>query len=202
MYIQGMAQDTAKSVPASLFYDDSRKYSVGELQLHLILEEQHAIDATVTEHPVQDGSVISDHISVALREGSLRGLVSNHAIALSTSDGKRREWRTNYALAAWNTLRDIADRKELVTVVTVLETYRDVAITHVGTMRDGGTGDALEFDIRFKQVRRVRLTEDVITASVSPESMDSDIDRVVAADIDSGHVTADGREYSFKGQEN
>lgn len=202
MYIQGMAQDTAQSVPASLFYDAGRKYSVGELQLHLILEEQHAIDATVTEHPVQDGSVISDHISVALREGSLRGLVSNHAIALSTSDGKRREWATNHALAAWNMLRDIAERKELVTVVTVLETYRDVAITHVGTMKDGSTGDALEFDVRFKQVRRVRLTEDVITASVSPESMDSDIDRVVAADIDSGYVTADGREYSFKGQEN
>lgn len=180
-YILGMAD----RIPASLFYDASRAYSVGELKLHLILEERHAVDVSVTEHPVQDGSVISDHATVALREGSLRALVTNSSIR-----GDEGMPNVNKALRAWERLKSIAEDMQPVTIVTVMETYTDVIVTHVGAMRDGDSGDGQEFDVTFKQVKRVRLKEDEITAVVSPKDMGTATNRRIAPNVDSGQITA------------
>lgn len=188
-----MAQN--ETIAASLFYDSGKQYTVGELKLHLILEEKHSVEAVVTEHPVQDGSVVSDHIALKLREGSLKGLVTNHPIQESYDRhvAGMSDRPQNYALDAWSKLKEIATKCELVTIVTVLETYKDVAVTYVGTGRDGTTGDAQEFEIKFKQVRIVRLKEDKITAQVQPSSMDSDIDRITGMEVHSGQVSTKPR---------
>ena len=175
-------------------------YSVGAVELDLILDESHSKNAQVTENPLQDGRAVSDGIYLELREGSLTGLVSNHSIKHSvppdrqTAEGlldKAENYQLeNRAKQAWEDLKSLMDSKQLVTIVTSLEVYDNVAITSIETERDGDSGDALEIKVGFKQVQKVQLREDKVTAQVQPENMDSDINRLAAVGTNSGQQVA------------
>ncbi len=185
------------TVPVSLFYR-ADGWSVGEISLDLILTETHSLNAVVTQHPVQDGSTISDHITILPRSGTMRVLVSN--FSLSTAEGDvRADWDEIYdqgeaaqkslpnrAEDAWEKLKDLVKTRELVKVVTSLEVYEDVALTRVETTRDGDTGDALEIDIDYEQVTKVKLKETKVTAQVQPRDMKSTINQKSAVQVNSG----------------
>lgn len=178
-----------------LFYR-KEGYSVGAVELDLILDEQHSKDARVTENPLQDGRAISDGIFLELRDGELTGLVSNHSIKHSTPPDVQSaeallEQANNFELEnrarqAWEDLKGVMDRKELVTIVTALEVYENVAITRIETERNGDTGDALEIKISFRQVQTVKLREDKVSLAVQPENMDSSINRASSVNTDNG----------------
>ena len=185
------------AVPVSLFYR-ADGWSVGEISLDLILTETHSLNAVVTQHPVQDGSTISDHITILPRSGTMRVLVSN--FSLSTAEGDARAaWDEIYsqgeaaqktlpnrAEEAWKKLKDLVKTRELVKVVTSLEVYEDVALTRVETTRDGDTGDALEIDIDYEQVTKVKLKETKVTIQVQPRDMKSTINQKSAVQVTSG----------------
>lgn len=185
------------TVPVSLFYR-ADGWSVGEISLDLILTETHSLNAVVTQHPVQDGSTISDHITILPRSGTMRVLVSN--FSLSTAEGDARAaWDEIYAQGeaaqktlpnraeeAWKKLKDLVKTRELVKVVTSLEVYEDVALTRVETTRDGDTGDALEIDIDYEQVTKVKLKETKVTVQVQPSDMKSTINQKSAVQVNSG----------------
>lgn len=61
---------------ASLFFKDEG-YFVGSVQFDLILSENHSLEAQVTEHPIENGATVADHIRELPRKGSLSGLVTN-----------------------------------------------------------------------------------------------------------------------------
>lgn len=175
-------------------------YSVGEVDLDLILNEEHSQNAEVTENPLQDGRAVSDGIFLELRNGTLTGLVSNHSIKhatppdvqdsqslLETAEGFELE---NRARQAWEALKEVQAKRELVTIVTSLEVYQDVAITSLQTSRDGDTGDALEIQIGFRQVKKVQLKEDSVSAQVQPKDMESDDNRSAAVGTNVGQKVA------------
>lgn len=185
------------AVPVSLFYR-ADGWSVGEISLDLILTEGHSLNAAVTQHPVQDGSTISDHITILPRSGTMRVLISN--FSLSTAEGDEKAgWQEIYeqgeaaqknlpnrAADAWEKLKDLVKKRELVKAVTSLEVYEDVALTRVETTRDGETGDALEIDIDYEQVTKVKLKETKVTAQVQPRDMKSTINQKSAVQVNSG----------------
>ena len=185
------------TVPVSLFYR-ADGWSVGEISLDLILTETHSLNAVVTQHPVQDGSTISDHITILPRSGTMRVLVSNFSLSTAKGDA-RADWDEIYdqgeaaqkslpnrAEEAWKKLKDLVKKRELVKVVTSLEVYEDVALTRVETTRDGDTGDALEIDIDYEQVTKVKLKETKVTAQVQPRDMKSTINQKSAVQVNSG----------------
>lgn len=182
-----------------LFYRQDG-YHVGAVEIDLILDERHEKNAVVTENPLQDGRAVSDGIYNELREGSLTALVSNHSlkhveeVSEQTADAlfdlAKRQPLKNRAAQAWEDLKAIMDRRELVTIVCALEVYDDVAITHVGALRDSESGDAQEFEITFRQVQKVQLREDKVTAQVQPADMNSDINRKAAVGTSSGQQVA------------
>ena len=185
------------TVPVSLFYR-ADGWSVGEISLDLILTETHSLNAVVTQHPVQDGSTISDHITILPRSGTMRVLVSNFSLSAAKGDD-RADWDEIYdqgeaaqkslpnrAEEAWKKLKDLVKKRELVKVVTSLEVYEDVALTRVETTRDGDTGDALEIDIDYEQVTKVKLKETKVTAQVQPRDMKSTINQKSAVQVNSG----------------
>lgn len=64
---------------SSLFYKVAG-YFVGSIKFDLLLNESHSLESTVTEHQVENGATVSDHIHQMPRKGSLIGLVTNHPI--------------------------------------------------------------------------------------------------------------------------
>lgn len=65
--------------PTSLFYRTSG-YFVDSIQFDLIVSEDHSIESTVTEHPVENGATVNDHVRNLPRKGSLTGLVTNYPL--------------------------------------------------------------------------------------------------------------------------
>lgn len=171
-------------------------YSVGAVELDLILDESHSKTAVVTENPLQEGRAISDGIYLELRDGTLTGLVSNHSVKHATPpdiqnaeallEQAESAVLENRAARAWDELKGIMDARQTVTIVTALEVYDNVAITHIETERDGDTGDALAIQVSFRQVMTVQLREDRVTAQVQPENMDTDINRLSAVGTNGG----------------
>ena len=143
-------------------------------------------------------STISDHITILPRSGTMRVLVSNFSLSTAKGDD-RADWDEIYdqgeaaqkslpnrAEEAWKKLKDLVKKRELVKVVTSLEVYEDVALTRVETTRDGDTGDALEIDIDYEQVTKVKLKETKVTAQVQPRDMKSTINQKSAVQVNSG----------------
>jgi len=65
--------------PTSLFYRTSG-YFVDSIQFDLIVSEDHSLEASVTEHPVENGATVNDHVRSLPRKGSLTGLVTNYPL--------------------------------------------------------------------------------------------------------------------------
>lgn len=186
--------DQYKVVRSSLFFEPNKKYglaaqnsdaSILSVQFGIILSESHTLENTISLHPIEDGSPITDHIQNELRKGSLRCLISNHSIVRGFApqpppdknswDGigklNRPNWKQkNVALQGWNLLEALWEAKQLVTIVTVMKTYSNVAIKSIGTQRDGDTGDALEFTLAFQEVSTVKLGTKEITIRVNPKT--------------------------------
>ena len=200
--IFGDRLDIKSLIPTSLFYP-KEGYSVGEIDIDLILDENHSKHAVVTENPLQDGRAVSDGIYLQLREGSLNALVSNHSLkhVQKIDDEKQNaetlmnmaQWKDqlkNRARDAWNDLKDLMDKKQPVKIVTSLETYDNVVITDIETSRDGETGEALEIMINFRQIQTVSLMETVVSGPVQPKDMKSGINRSAAVGVNHGQKVA------------
>ena len=200
--IFGDRLDIKSLIPTSLFYP-KEGYSVGEIDIDLILDENHSKHAVVTENPLQDGRAVSDGIYLQLREGSLNALVSNHSLkhVQKIDDEKQNaetlmnmaQWKDqlkNRARDAWNDLKDLMDKKQPVKIVTSLETYDNVVITDIETSRDGETGEALEIMINFRQIQTVSLMETVVSGPVQPKDMKSGINRSAAVGVNNGQKVA------------
>lgn len=69
----------AKRKTSCLFFKEEG-YFVGSVVFDLILSEEHSLEAEVTQHPVENGATISDHIRNLPRKGSLTGFVTNHPL--------------------------------------------------------------------------------------------------------------------------
>lgn len=120
------------------------------------LAETHAGDVEVTDHPVEQGANISDHLRPKPRTLSVHGFISNTPVI----DGAKVTApflpdQPGPAQEAYAALRDARLSGRLVQVVTSLETYENMAITGISVPRDHATSQALEFTINFKEVRVV-----------------------------------------------
>lgn len=52
-----------------------------------VIEESHSSDLDISSHPIEDGSIISDHAVLSQRTVSIIGMVSNHNIKKALSGG-------------------------------------------------------------------------------------------------------------------
>jgi hypothetical protein len=174
-----------KTIPVSLFYRVYDKpYAVGDVRFDLVLSEAHSLTSNISEHPVEEGATISDHIQQNLRSGKLRGLVSNYSIQAEGGDGE-----TNRAMNAWLLFQNLWKSRQLVTIVTTLEVYENVAVVNVSTNRDDSTGDSLEFDVDFRQVKMAALQEVTVSATVKPVDMTTNQRKKSATKVKKGRVT-------------
>lgn len=188
---------------ASLFFKDEG-YFVGSIQFDLILSENHSLEAQVTEHPIENGATVSDHIRDLPRKGSVSGLVTNFplkttrtlpseflekiaamgnqnylesfasqygyqkSLGPTEADFEALERPANRASDAWAAFKALMAAKAPVVISTGLEKYYDAVVTKVETSRESGTGDALEFEVEFQQIKLVMLTEVAITTTTKP----------------------------------
>lgn len=149
------------------------KMQIGELiDIDSCLEESHTMSNQVTDHPVEEGSNISDHSRpepdrVQLRcfvsntpfsDGQVKTAVRAGSISWETTAPEATENRGQNALLA---LMKMRDEGALITVVTNLKTYavsenEGMMIESITVPVTKDNFDGLEFTMSLKAVRIVK----------------------------------------------
>ncbi len=150
---------------------------IGDLALDCTVTETHTSTSTVTEHPVESGANITDHIRPDPVQLSITGIVSDTPI------GSKQVQRavsvggaTGFGRAAWAKLDSIRVSAKPVKVVTRDKIYESMALVSLSVPKEAKTGGALYFTAQFKQVRIVfnRSTRIVVAkASKSHKKQDT-----------------------------
>lgn len=174
-------KESPHPVPASLFWRDE-EFGLDELPFDLLIDESHAMRFDISDHAVENGAAVSDHVTRRLRSVTVTGLFTNHPsngvdYAQKTSDGYELAQDevdlesgelsavTNRAQANWTQLQKIASEREPVTLYTALETYVNVVITELRASRGPQDGEAVKFTMTLREVRSVALSGTSVTAT-------------------------------------
>ena len=148
----------------SLLYGKKyKKGKVGSVELDVTLREDHNYSSRVTTYPIEDGSILTDHIINDPTTLTLEGIITDTPLSILSL--------FNRSVDAFNRLIEIHEKKELVTVVTGIKTYPKMAITQLNIPRTISTGQSLKFTIELQNVLldssvRIEINEELLFGGV------------------------------------
>lgn len=129
---------------------------VSAFELDAALSIVHDYESEVTEHPVESGAAVTDHIRNKPATLKLECVVSNTPIAQAADVEKAggfRKGEPGRAEEIFATLMKLRDAQQPITVATRLKTYSNMAIASISIPQDSKTGDALRFSLTLKEIR-------------------------------------------------
>lgn len=155
----------------------------------------------VSQHPLESGTSVTDHVEQRPVELSIDGLLSNtplpRAIGSMRSRGDLLGLNRNRISTVFEWLVDIWERGTKVNVLTGLRLYKDMVITDISPNRQGGarsdSRNALRLTIRLQEIKEVSATlvqidPDIFAESVRSSATDEN-DQGSSGDIDDTRPT-------------
>lgn len=139
-------------------YDQKTDGTKGNIILVLdaSLSETHAQDAEATDHPVEQGANITDHVRPKPQMLTIEGFVSNTpVIDARTAKVQFLPDQPGPAEAAHQILKNRLQAGSLHTVQTKLDTYTNMLLISKNEPRNSQIGDSLQFTLTFKEIRIV-----------------------------------------------
>ncbi len=131
---------------------------IDDFEIDAALSEDHTFDSDVTEHPVEEGADITDHVRARPIEVSIQGIVSDTPIGRTAFNrgfdpSGELQMPVLPSDVAFSNLLAIRDAREPITITTSLKTFERMILTSLTVPATGG--DALEFTARFRQIELV-----------------------------------------------
>lgn len=130
--------------------------TIGFLPIDVATQETITFDSEVTEHPIETGGVVSDHIY-------------NRPTGLRITGTVRSELKA----VAYQILQTLHEQRQPIFVVTGLQTFTDMAITSLIIPRDWRNASALEFNAEFRELEFVSSASAPAPVSASPSAADT-----------------------------
>lgn len=124
----------------------------------------------ITDHPVEEGANISDHIRIVPEVVTIEGYITNAPFTDPEQNNANAVGIVGYAEDALTTLLDIRESGQLVTVATELRTYKDMALKMLEVPYDLRTGDAMRFTATFKRVIQVATQTTQVKVQKEPKA--------------------------------
>lgn len=125
------------------------------IQLDASISEDHSVEAEVTEHPVEEGADISDHVRRKPDRLTIQGWISNHPILINASEtavGIAGGDPDKRAQDGYEVLERIAKVGTQVAVFTTLKTYPRMLVLSLRAPRDATRGGLLDVTIGLKEI--------------------------------------------------
>lgn len=145
---------TGLSTAVSMIFGDlTTQVGTGldSIEFDATVQEAFHTTSKVTEHPIESGAVIADHILDSPDELQLDGIISNTPIMLAAS----ARISSTYAEDEYAKLLDLKDAKKAISVYTPKRSYDDFVITEIQRKRDASLGDSVEVSITLRKIRMV-----------------------------------------------
>jgi hypothetical protein len=144
------------------------------------VSQTHARTAQVTEHPVEDGSDVTDHVRIDPIRVTINGIVTSTVLGQQGEGGREVD--------AWAALEAILEDRQPVTVTTTLRTYESMILASISTPRDASLAHAVAPVLEFRQVRIVKSQ----TTTLPPERIPAPAQKASApATKDAGKQATD-----------
>jgi hypothetical protein len=142
-----------KPEKASIFLQDNPLELLG---FDAIISETHQGDAVVTDHPVEEGSDISDHVRRTPEALTCRIIVTDHPIIIARSLRAQPSIRGgdpfNRAADAYGFVKELKDGAKIVGFSTTLRDYANMVITSTAATRDKDTGNILDMTLTIREI--------------------------------------------------
>lgn len=139
---------------------------VGSLKVDIVKSFEYTYDQDVTEHPVETGFEIADHIvNKPLKLTMTVGIASSPVTWF---------WKNGYGAKKFanglQLLEEIRDKKEPVTIVRPEKKYDNMVMTSCRVSKQDSTKSIIYADLSFMQIVKVTtqttaIPENVVTAS-------------------------------------
>lgn len=120
------------------------------------------LSVTVTDHPVEDGFSVSDHIRDDPDQILITAIVSKTPVELMPL--LLAERGNDRHAVAWMDLSGWLKQHILVKVVTPSKTWDNMVIQKLSRTQSADAGESPPFTIRLKEIRKVVLAEAVAVA--------------------------------------
>lgn len=128
------------------------------------LNENHVGNAATSDHPVEGGADMTDHIQRTPEELQLVGVVTDTPIVVQAVDNATPSVPggdpQNRAQDAYVFVKAIKDAGQLVQVTTTLRDYLNMAITGLSVVRNSEKGRVVEMNISLREIL-IATTEQV-----------------------------------------
>lgn len=152
--------------------------------MDLVETEEHTLTSEVTEHPVEDGADISDNIRNKPRELTLtNAVVSNTPIGAIANDDTRVMGDTlpPPSVDAYRRLEKIWENRDVVTVVTNLKKYENMALDQLTIPQEAKNAGGLIFTAHFVQVviRQNKRVTMAIPNAGGEQNLGLSLDRII-----------------------
>lgn len=138
-----------------------KRVTIGMITLDCAIREIHELTNQVTQNPVESGVYIADHIYRQPRRVTIEGEITDSPVEYFGGFTGITERRVE----AFEQFEKLVETRELVTLVTGLKTYTDMAIVNFTAPRDERTGKRLLFTVEFEHVRKVSTQTTTIDRS-------------------------------------
>ena len=192
-------KDTAKT--ASIFWPTLTAPSkIDSIELDIVIEQEHKLESEVTEHPVEDGFPVHDHvIRKPIKLSMVVGITQSPVTWLDLLGQK--EDKVKKALAEF---KRIYKEAQPITIVTPDEVYKDMVMTSAAFPRTVENKNMIRIPCEFTQIRKVAVkTTDVPENLVSEDEQDrageTERDGGTSSQTDSSTATTTKRKSILKG---
>jgi len=145
--------------------------SIGGFEIDVFVSEHFSHGNKITEIPVEEGSVISDHVTPAADEVQIKAFIGKAEFVVFEGDIPKNNGDVEYEdpqariMEAYHELLRLKEDRQPIDLVTGLGTFTDMVIETFDIDRDVSTGKDLPFDMTFKKVLIVKSETTTINAS-------------------------------------
>lgn len=173
-------------VQGSLFFRD-HAFGLSELPFDMLIDESHSIEFDISEHAVENGSSIADHVQEKLRSVTVTGMFTNHSLK-GRSGGfvqgesieyspdevniEGRQGTKDTCIPRLEKLKEIARRRNPVTLYTALEDFElsdiSMVIESISYDRGPDDGESIKFTMKLREVRRAKLNTAYVRGAWEP----------------------------------
>lgn len=156
------------------FVGRGSRVQIGAVQVDASVSETHGLDGTVTEHPVEDGSPVTDHFRMAPRSIQIDAVVTGTPIeagfpgATVISSISSLVKGDDPVLLAWEEIKRYFEQKVRIDIATSLETYKNMMLVSFAATRNAQTGQTLTFSCSAREMRVVQTA--TVAAIQIPET--------------------------------
>jgi len=137
---------------------------IGDMLVDAAIREEHNFEADVSEHPVETGADVTDHVRVRAPLVTVEGVVSDtpleDEIVNARADGETPSTEARARLF------DIWNAREPITIETTFALYTNMIMQSFVVTEDGDTGEACRFRATFKQIKLVTNKRTTVKVSV------------------------------------